>query len=108
LELRLQQSATTLTAPDATETPVLVVNLGASQVRTGGTIGVSFDIELVQFVRLSRDASIGAPAITWSTSATGVVDGSMSSEGFRARLTDRVRDAVDRFINAYLEENPPR
>jgi hypothetical protein len=61
------------------------------------------NIELHQSVLLDRNNAIRADAPTWSLGAIGV-----SADGPRATraIRDFIRDAVDRFLDAYLSVNP--
>jgi len=59
--------------------------------------------DLVQGVRLTRDASITTSAATWDVFAAGIT-GQANLRGIR----DGVKELVDRFINAYLSVNPKK
>jgi len=105
VELRLRQSGITVSQAEATATPILWVALNS--LPRGDSFFVSFSIklDLVQFVQLARDMSIGAPAPTWGLDTVGTGD-LHPTEANRTAFRDFVRELVDRFINAYLEQNP--
>lgn len=67
--------------------------------RRGYAYMISLDV--MQRVRLTRDPSIDAPAVTWTTGEIGSVGGSNLS-----RIRDSLRAQVDLFINAYWAVNP--
>lgn len=60
-------------------------------------------LDLHQEVMLTRDPTIDLSTPTWSTSWVGVA----GSEAL-ARMRQKVRDQVDKFINAFLAANPKR
>jgi len=61
----------------------------------------TFQLKLMQPVRLMRDASIKTFATTWSTGSTGII-GLEKMQTVRQEVSDR----VDEFLNAYLTVNP--
>jgi hypothetical protein len=66
-------------------------------------ISMALQLELDQSVTLARDPSIWLPsAATWSVSMLAVSPPSNARHDCR----DRVKDLVDMFLNAYLEQNP--
>jgi hypothetical protein len=105
VELRLRQAGIIVSQAEATATPLLWVALNS--LPRGDSFFVSFSIklDLVQFVQLARDMSIGAPAPTWGVDTVGTGD-MHPTETNRTAFRDFVRELVDRFINAYLEQNP--
>ena len=105
VELRLRQSGITLSDPLDTATPLLWVALNSQHQTDSPVVGFSIKVEFIQFVRLSRDRSIRAPAPTWSVDGVGTADTS-PPETTRTEIRGLLRDFVDRFINAYLEQNP--
>lgn len=80
--------------------PYLYVNVNMLQV-PAGVVAYSVHVELVQLVRLERDASTSILGTTWGTGRVGTVGMSQLST-----LRGPVRDCVDKFLNAYLEANP--
>jgi len=61
----------------------------------------SLRIEFVQDSMLTRNRRISSMAATWSTGTVGMVDANQLSD-----VRSVVADYVDKFINAYLEQNP--
>lgn len=104
VELRLRQSGIrVLTDPDDAVkqgTLQLIVRTVKSE---HGFYAFHIDLKLWQLVTLIRDPSIASAAPTWSTGDGGFIGNKRLSE-----IRDRVRDMVDRFINAYLAANPKR
>ena len=105
VELRLRQAGIAVAPAEAIATPILWVILNSHP--RGDSFAVSFSnrVDLVQFVQLARDTSIGAPAPTWGVDTVGTGD-LHPTEANRTAFRDFVRELVDRFINAYLEQNP--
>ena len=101
VELRLRQSGITLAAPTLTATPGLWIDLTFTKIDAVPVYAFSMKIEFLQYVRLSRDLSIGTTAPTWGYNAGGYVDTKDLPE-----IRPLIRDLVDKFINAYLEQNP--
>jgi hypothetical protein len=67
--------------------------------------GYSIELELKQLVRLDRDPSMRSVATTWGALVgVGIVPAGDLSHVVR----ERVRDAVDGFINDFLAANPKR
>jgi hypothetical protein len=102
LELRRNRIPIARDSSGATGHLYLVMNCLELSVPKG-ILACSVLLELIQDVRLMRDPSITALAPTWNDGgiATGNVD----------RLTDlrqTIRDFVDEFSNAYLEQNRQR
>jgi hypothetical protein len=66
----------------------------------------AFDIYvgLDQYIKLTRNPLIISLAATWST--TGI--GSVGETRVRENIREKVKDLVDKFINAYLSVNPKK
>ena len=101
VETRLQQSGIALADLTQSTMPLLWVVLTADKVPDLELYAVSIKVALFQYVRLPRSWDVGAPAATWELEAVGSVPAQDPSE-----LRTWVRDFVDRFINAYREQNP--
>jgi hypothetical protein len=106
VELKLRQSGIRVLAGserlDAPGFPYLYVNLNLLR-SSSGAVSYSLRVELMQRIRLVRDAKIELSASTWSVSSVGTV-GLANLSAVRGP----VRDAVDRFANEYLAANPKR
>ena len=63
---------------------------------------VSVEVKFEQVVLLERDPAVRMAAPTWSV--TAMVTG--PSRDLRVFCRDTVRDQVDKFLNAFLEQNP--
>ena len=105
VELRLRQSGITVSDPGDTATPLLWVALNSQHQTDSPILGFSIKVEFIQFVRLSRNRNIRAPAPTWTVDGVGTAD-VRPSEATRTEIRGLLRDFVDRFLNAYLEQNP--
>ena len=79
--------------------PFLYVAVTGNGIRPAGGYAACVTVALSQNARLERDASVSRSVPTWSVE--GFVTGS-STEDIRGLI----RDAVDRFANAYLSVNP--
>ncbi len=105
VELRLRQLGITVSDPEDPATPLLWVALNSHHQTDSPVVGFSIKVEFIQFVRLSRNRNIRAPAPTWTVDGVGTADVS-PSEATRTEIRGLLRDFVDRFLNAYLEQNP--
>lgn len=105
VELRLRQSGIAVSDPGDTATPLLWVALNSQHQTDSPILGFSIKVEFIQFVRLSRNRNIRAPAPTWTVDGVGTAD-VHPSEATRTEIRGLLRDFVDRFLNAYLEQNP--
>lgn len=105
VELRLRQSGISVSDPLDTATPLLWVAFNSQHQTDSPVLGFSIKVEFIQFVRLSRNTRIRAPAPTWTVDGVGTADVS-PSEATRTEIRGLLRDFVDRFLNAYLEQNP--
>lgn len=83
--------------------PYLYLRVSMLRVPEMPLYAVNIHLELDQRVMLARNPTIALLAPTWSTASTGVAG--MNKLDW---LRERVRDQVDRFINAYLAANPKR
>jgi putative peptidoglycan binding protein len=106
VELRLRQAGIrVLSREDRLTTPgkpFLYINIHASKRSDINLYAYYVTVELNQSAWLDRDPAIDVPAATtWSISGGGSVGG----QRLRSVRED-VLDYVDRFINAYLAENP--
>jgi hypothetical protein len=100
VESRLQQAGITLAPMTLATAPVLWVLLTVDKVPGLAFYAASIRVELFQYVRVSRnEVGLGAP--TWGLEGIGSV-----SVDDPAELRSWAREYVDRFINAYLEQNP--
>jgi hypothetical protein len=79
----------------------VAVTVGPLPSRLSGHV-YSVEVQLHQQVTLVRVPTVKTRAVTWNTSSIGVADS--PSETIRRS----VRDAVDKFIHAYLAANPKR
>jgi hypothetical protein len=70
--------------------------------RSEGVYAVSIAVEFSQPVLLERDPAIHVTATTWSAASVGTVD----SRDLRTFCRESVRNKVDRFLNAFLAQNP--
>jgi hypothetical protein len=70
--------------------------------RSEGVYAVSIGVEFNQPVLLERDPNIRLMAPTWSRRGVGTVD----LRDLRTFCRESVRDKVDKFLNAFLEQNP--
>ncbi len=100
VELRLRQAGIALAPATPSTAPVLWILLTIDRVPGLTFYAASIRVELFQFVRLSRN-TVGLPAPTWGLEGIGSVPVDEPSE-----LRSWARDFVDRFISAYLEQNP--
>ncbi len=98
IELRLRQAGIPVDN-HAPRVLYVVVNTIKDEL---GLYGFSIRVEFRRPVHLGRDPSLTTPGVTWSaTPLVGIVGSSDL-----ATVRDDVRDLVDQFISAYLEENP--
>jgi hypothetical protein len=104
VELRLRKAGIKAVSFGGVESSemLLYLNVNSSKSREVEIYGYSIDLEFLQQVLLARDPRVRTRTATWSTSQTGIVGSRNLSRGVR----DSVADLVDRFINAYLEQNP--
>jgi hypothetical protein len=80
----------------------LHVSLHTHNTNPGFAFTIQVDFE--QLVQLMRGPKIVALASTWGTGGVGIIP-DFGSDGLRL-LRASVADSVDRFINAYLDQNP--
>lgn len=100
VESRLRHAGIALAPMTLVTAPVLWVLLTVDKVPGLAFYAASIRVELYQYVRVSRnEVSLGAP--TWGLEGIGSVTAEDPAE-----LRSWTRDFVDRFINAYLEQNP--
>jgi hypothetical protein len=107
VELRLRQAGIKvltqterLAAPGG---PYLLIRADTLRIKSApGLYAYSVIVELAQFIRLDHDPSIIARGTTWSP--TGVIG--IVGSGELNQIRDRIKDQVDRFINAWLSVNP--
>jgi hypothetical protein len=84
------------------------VNVGLQELfyangRSEGVYALSIRVEFRQPVLVERDPSIRLVAPTWTAASVGIVD----ARDLRRFCRDSVRDKVDKFLNAFLQQNPP-
>jgi hypothetical protein len=104
VELRCRQAGIKL---ENTAGIYLYVNVGLQELfyangRSEGVYGLSIRVEFRQPVLLERDPSIRVSTSTWSAASVGTVD----ARDLRAFSRNSVRDKVDKFLNAFLQQNP--
>ncbi len=100
VEQRLRQAGIALAPMTVGEAPVLWVVLAIDKVPGLAFYAASIRVELFQFVRVSRNmVGLGAP--TWGLEGIGSVPVDDPAE-----LRSWAQAFVDRFIEAYLEQNP--
>jgi hypothetical protein len=82
--------------------PHLYINVNVNMAKTESDIyPYSIDILLIQQVSLLRDPSLTTFAVTWSKGGVGSI-----AKPILSQLQDYIKELVDIFIKAYLEENP--
>ena len=109
VELRLRQlgipvltQEQSLAAPGA---PYLYVNVNSYQRDPDvPVLDFAIRVELNQKVVLVRDSTIRVTAATWSGSVLSYA----GTEVFANHVREKLRTYVDRFANAYLEQNPKK
>jgi hypothetical protein len=79
--------------------PSLDVNLNTHKRQE--TYSVALSISLSQMVNLSRDPQISVNATTWRDAEVGTVGSAHLNQ-----VRDKIKDYVDKFINAWLSVNP--
>ena len=105
VELRLRKAGIRVVKRDDVAAtpgaPYLYVNLNALKDPDVALYVYALGLELTQRVTLVRDPKITVFAATWGVRGVGTI-------GVRrlGDLRSTVTDYVDRFINAYLEQNP--
>ena len=99
VELRLQKAGL-MVSDSANEILYVRVNARNSQ---QGFYSYSIRVEVLQAARLVRDPKILWGALTWSDGTIGMVGAANLKQ-----VRDGVADIVDKFITAYLEQNPKR
>jgi hypothetical protein len=100
LELRLRHAGIALAPITLTTAPLLWVLLTIDKVPGLAFYALSIRVELFQYVRVSR-SGVGLAAPTWGLEGIGSVPVDDPAE-----IRSWARDFVDRFINAFLEQNP--
>ena len=82
--------------------PHLYINVNVNMAKTESDIyPYSIDILLIQQVSLLRDPSLATFAVTWSKGGVGSI-----AKPILSQLQGYIKELVDIFIKAYLEENP--
>lgn len=104
VELRCRQAGIKL---ENTPGVYLYVSVGLQELfyangRSEGVYGLSIRGEFKQPVLLERDPSIRVIASTWSAASVGTV----GARDLRTFCRNSVRDKVDKFLNAFLQQNP--
>jgi len=100
VELRLTQSGIKV---GPSSMGFLYVNVYAWKPEVPSLYAYSLRAEFNQGFMLNRNPKIYSLAATWSVSAGGTVGTARVSD-----IRSAVTDLVDRFINAYFEQNPKR
>ncbi len=102
MELRLRKAGIRVTSKhEEAGGSYLYLNVSAVKHNALSVYGYHIRLEFYQRVALARDPRVRTDAVTWISGSTGVV----SAQRLRS-LRDNVADKVDKFINAYLEQNP--
>jgi hypothetical protein len=100
VEARLRQSGITV-EPRSLSPSHLFVVIDALEVDEASLYAYTMRVQLRQRVLLVRDPTITTVVPTWEVGFLGVVD-----QGHVSPIQSVVTDLVDRFITAYLEQNP--
>lgn len=108
VELRLRVAGLKVLSPDqrldAPGRPILYVQVSAMTVQVAdGLYGYTVKVALLQDVRLNRDSTIATVATTWDS---GPILGLVGEDNLANHVRGVVRDAVDKFANAFLAANP--
>jgi hypothetical protein len=103
VELRLRQAGIRINPASQSASGTLSVVVTAFKQETSPLYAISLSVSFGQLVTLIRDPSLVTAAPTWGIISVQVV-GAARLRGVRYD----VGDLVDRFINAYLEQNPKR
>jgi hypothetical protein len=98
VEQRLRQAGITV---DNHALGVLAVFVNTLKIESG-FYAYAIRVQFRQWVRMERNLTIAALASTWEASSVVGVIGTRALRDVRGS----VRDRVDQFINAYLEQNP--
>jgi hypothetical protein len=103
VELRLRIAGIkVLTQADSISSPGMpVLYIRVHAIKSGETYSCSEEVRLGQNVKLDRDPQIILPATTWGTGGLGIIGVNKLDV-----IRDRVKDDVDKFINAWLSVNP--
>jgi hypothetical protein len=101
VEVRLRKAGIRVLSTREPRTPCLSLNVNTLKDRSG-LYTFSIHLEFMRGVPLDRHHSVVTLAPTWSVGDIDTVDERLLRESERSR----VDDAVDQFINAYLEQNP--
>lgn len=104
VELQLRKAGITIWSQDEPVEPscmllVTVHAMGTGKANLGGSF-FAINVEAYQRATLARDSSVTRTMGTWS-----VMDSGRGNEDF---LRNAVRDAVDKFVLAYLTANPKK
>jgi hypothetical protein len=99
VEVRLRKAGIKVTSSEIEEA-YLYLNVFTVKDSSGQYV-YHIRLEFNQEVILKRNRNVSLPAPTWSLDLGGIVGAQKLHE-----VRDDVADMVDRFINAYLEQNP--
>lgn len=99
-ERRLREAGVPVT-PSALA--LLFIDIGTDKIASIPRYACSLRVDLLQLVKLARDPTIEAFTPTWSLGRVAEV-----SAANLPTVRGIVRDLVDQFINAYLEQNPKK
>lgn len=101
VESRLREAGIRVVSPFNPLLPYLYVRVDTRRIEDGNS-AYSVSMEFKQSGALSRDPTIEHPAVvTWSVGAVGIVTANRVYE-----IPSRVTELADRFVTAYLEQNP--
>ena len=84
--------------------PYLYINVNINKQTLRDIASSEILCELYQTVHLTRDESISLEASTWRVTSVGPVE----RRNIASYTRDSVKDAVDRFVNAYMSVNPKK
>ncbi len=103
IEQRLRQAGISV-VPSSQAQGFLAVDLNALEERAVPTYAVTVGIAFVQPVLISQSPGVHPVLPTWSTSATHLIE----PERLPAVVPQVLRGDLDRFISAFVMENPKR
>jgi hypothetical protein len=104
VELRCRQAGIKLEDSPAAYLHVILTfqELHYADGRSANSYAVAITVEFNQQVLLQRDPTIHVMAPTWSKRSVAT----MATRDLRSWCRESVRDKVDKFLNAFLEQNP--
>ena len=105
VELKLREHGLTVLAPGDTGIADGVIYVNAASVHSSQTPvwALSVSVYVQQVVTVTRLNLVDPRATTWGNGVTGIVGDSHVAQAVR----DDVAGAIDSFLNAWLQVNPP-